>query len=298
MKKILPGLCVLLLTVQYLLAQEPAGLKNPEFLSFLNHDTSYLNERKKIINDFAKIPAGQWGEFIRGVDVDFMVKNKVIALTFDACGGLHGSGYDTAIIHYLKRENIPATIFVTGKWIDNNYSAFVELSRDTLFEIENHGLNHQPCAVNGESKYGIKGTPDVSSAFDEIEANERKIKSITGRRPLFYRSATAYIDEAGVQIARKLNVTTISYDVLSGDAVPYTPAIKIETNVLAHVKPGAIIIFHINHPEWYTYESLLKIIPELLKQGYSFARLAEYPLVEKYQYNTKVLQGSGVNTVN
>ena len=180
-------------------------------------------------------------------------KNKLLALTFDACGGPHGSGYDAELIQFLRKEKIPATLFVTGKWIDANYTTFMELSRDPLFEIENHGLNHQPCSIDGESEYGIKGTPDVPDAFDEIEANERKIENLTGRRPLFYRSATAYIDEACAKIARQLHVTAISFDVLSGDAVPRTPVAVIEKSVLTNVKPGALIIMHFNHPEWNTY---------------------------------------------
>jgi len=59
----------------------------------------------------------------------------------------------------------------------------------------------------------------VGAAFDEIEANEEKIQGITGRRPIFYRSATAYIDEAGAHLASLLGVQVISFDVLSDDAI-------------------------------------------------------------------------------
>jgi hypothetical protein len=36
-----------------------------------------------------------------------------------------------------------------------------------------------------------------------------------------------------------------------------------------------------NHPEWYTYEALLKIIPELRQMGYKFVRLNGFPLRPK-----------------
>ena len=65
---------------------------------------------------------------------------------------------------------------------------------------ENHGLNHRPCSFNVESAYGIKGVEDT---FDEIEANARKIEAITGHRPRFYRSATAFMDEACVSMAAR-----------------------------------------------------------------------------------------------
>lgn len=257
---------------------QPDVLKNPVWLKKLYADKAYIKQKELVNKEFAHAVPGSWGEFVKGVDEDLITDKKRLALTFDACGGPKGSGYDAELIGFLRKERIPATLFVTGKWIDANYKTFLEISRDTLFEIENHGLNHQPCSVDGESEYGIKGTPDVPDAFDEIEANERKIEAITGRRPLFYRSATAFTDEACAKIARQLGVTAISFDVLSGDAVPFTPVKEIEKNVLTHVKPGALIIMHFNHPEWNTYESLVKIIPILKKQGYTFTTLDKYPL--------------------
>jgi peptidoglycan/xylan/chitin deacetylase (PgdA/CDA1 family) len=250
---------------------------NKYFLNQLYKDSAYLAKKALVDKTFAHALPGHWGEFIKGVDTDLITKNKSVALTFDACGGHHGNGYDKELIDFLKKEKIRATLFVTGKWIDDNLNTFLQLSRDTLFEIENHGFNHRPCSVDGESAYGIKGTPDVPDAFDEIEANEIKIEKLTGRRPLFYRSATAFIDEACAKIAHQIDVTVVSFDVLSGDAVAKTPVSVIENNVLKNIKPGAIIIMHFNHPEWNTYESLVKIIPVLKKEGYSFARLKDYP---------------------
>jgi peptidoglycan/xylan/chitin deacetylase (PgdA/CDA1 family) len=257
------------------------AVRNEDFIKSLYQDQSYLSAKAKILAEFAHVQPGTWGEFVKGVDEDLITEKKLLALTFDACGGPHGSGYDAELIDYLQKMNIPATLFVTGKWIDANYDTFLKLSKNTLFEIENHGLNHKPCSVDGESEYGIKGTADVPDAFDEIEANERKITSITGRRPIFFRSATAFTDEGCAKIARQLGVTMISFDVLSGDAVPFTPVATIEKAVISNAKPGALIIMHFNHPEWNTYESLLKIIPALTKSGYSFVKLEDYKLKGK-----------------
>jgi peptidoglycan/xylan/chitin deacetylase (PgdA/CDA1 family) len=150
-----------------------------------------------------------------------------------------------------------------------------------LFEIENHGFNHQPCAMDGESEYGIHGTSNAAQAFDEIEANARKIESLTHRRPRYYRSATAFIDEAGARLASKLGITAISFQVLSGDAVPYTPDSIIEENVIKNVRPGAIVIMHFNHPEWYTYEAMKKIVPKLRKEGYHFVKIDKFQLISE-----------------
>jgi peptidoglycan/xylan/chitin deacetylase (PgdA/CDA1 family) len=254
---------------------------NDSYLKELYSDTSYTNLKNRIDRIFAHTAPGHWGEFVKGVDEDLITQKKIIALTFDACGGPHGSGFDKELTDLLIHENIPATLFFSGKWIDENPEIFRQLTKNTLFEIENHGLNHRPCSVDGESEFGIRGTADVPDAFDEIEANERKITALTNRRPRFFRSATAYIDESCAKIARNLGVTVISFDVLSGDAIPGNPASVIENNVISRVKPGAIVIMHLNHPEWNTYEALLKIIPKLKEQGYTFAQLKDYPLKGK-----------------
>jgi len=261
------------------LPQDHSVFVNAAFLKKLNKDRSYTELKKKTVSEFAGTPAGRWGEFVTGVVEAINTQNKIVAFTFDACGGKKGNGYDKELIEYLEQEKIPATLFISGKWIDSQFDAFLHLSRDTLFEIENHGLNHRPCSINGESVFGIKGTSNIEEAFDEIEANARKIEVITGRRPRLYRSATAYVDEACTSMATRLGITTVSYQVLSGDAVPFAPESVIENNVLKNIRPGAIIIMHFNHPEWNTKEAMEKIVPGLRRMGYAFVKLKDFELI-------------------
>jgi peptidoglycan/xylan/chitin deacetylase (PgdA/CDA1 family) len=276
MKKIF-FISVITLITNTLLSQTNS-YSNKIIIKNLYEDSNYLTLKKKVSQEFSHSKPGNWGEFVKGVDEDLLTNKKIIAFTFDACGGKNANGYDAELIDFLRKEKIPATLFVTGKWIDANYSTFLELSKDPLFEIENHGFNHQPCSVDGESEYGIHGTKDIPDAIDVIEANAIKIEKITGRKPTFYRSATAYTDEACAKIARQLGVTIISFDVLSGDAVPLTPVNIIENNVLKNIKPGAIIIMHFNRPKWNTFETMQLLTPELRKKGYTFAKLEDYPL--------------------
>jgi peptidoglycan/xylan/chitin deacetylase (PgdA/CDA1 family) len=259
-------------------SQEPKEFINDAFLKKLNSDQSYKALRSEMVAGFANTPAGHWGEFVKGVDEKIITEKKIVAFTFDACGGKKGSGYDNELIDFLRNEKIPATLFVTGKWIDAQFNTFINLSCDTLFEIENHGLNHKPCSNNRESAYGIHGTANMGEAFDEIEANALKIKAITNHQPRFYRSATAFIDESCAGMAARLGITPVSYQVLSGDAIPFTPDSVIEKNVLKNITPGAIVIMHFNHPEWNTKEALEKIVPKLRQMGYTFVLLKDFEL--------------------
>jgi peptidoglycan/xylan/chitin deacetylase (PgdA/CDA1 family) len=70
------------------------------------------------------------GERVKRVKTKLNTDQKLIALTFDACGGPRGKGYDAKLIKYLKREKIPATLFISGKWIDANPEIFGELTKE------------------------------------------------------------------------------------------------------------------------------------------------------------------------
>ncbi len=274
---------LILLIIQFSLpvhAQEHY-LSNASLMVHLNRDAAYVNQRSRIAAKYKHVSPGQWGEFVKGVNTGFVPHGKEIALTFDACGGPKGKGYDAELVDYLRKEHVPATLFVSGRWIDANEQTLRELARDTLFEIENHGLYHRPCSLDGDSAYHIRGTRNASEAFDELEANALKIEKITGRKPSLYRSSTAFINEGAVKLSGDLGIHVVSYRVLSGDAVPYAKTELISDYVIRHASPGAVVIMHFNHPERNTCEALHAIIPALKARGYRFVRLGSQELVSR-----------------
>ena len=105
---------------------------------------------------------------------------RVIALTFDACGGPGGSGYDQALIDFLRRHEVPATLFLNSRWIDANPAAFRLLAAEPLFEIANHGTRHRPLSVTGRSAYGIPGTRNAGEVYDEVAGNQAKLTRLLG----------------------------------------------------------------------------------------------------------------------
>ena len=87
--------------------------QNEGFIRKLYADTSYQRLKEKISSEFTHAQPGHWGEFVKGVDEDLVTNQKIIALTFDACGGPHSSGFDLPLINYLKQQNVPALTSVT-----------------------------------------------------------------------------------------------------------------------------------------------------------------------------------------
>jgi peptidoglycan/xylan/chitin deacetylase (PgdA/CDA1 family) len=218
----------------------------------------------------------QWGEAVSGVKTHVKGNEKIIALTFDACGSTRGMGFDRKITDYLEKERIPATLFINGRWIEQNRKEFQRLAATPLFEIANHGQNHKPASVNGKSVYGISGTGDVGELVDEIELNAGKIETLTGKRPRFYRSGTAYYDEIAVKIAQDLHHDVAGFSLLGDAGATYSR--EQVKNALLHAKPGDIAILHFNHPGSGTADGLIDALPILRKRGFRFVRLSDVEL--------------------
>jgi peptidoglycan/xylan/chitin deacetylase (PgdA/CDA1 family) len=216
----------------------------------------------------------QWGENVTGVITKFHTDKKEIALTFDACGGsARSSQYDAGLIDFLNENHIPATLFINSRWIQSNPEIFAHLAANPLFEIANHGTAHHPLSVNGKSIYNIPGTASPEEVAHEINGNGDLIEKLTGKRPHFFRSGTAYYDEQAVVIAHQNGVEIAGFSVL-GDAGATFSAPKVAQQ-LESAHNGDIVIFHMNHPEGGTREGVIEGITKLKAQGFSFVRLSD-----------------------
>jgi peptidoglycan/xylan/chitin deacetylase (PgdA/CDA1 family) len=170
-----------------------------------------------VIARYGRVRPTAWGINIPGAVSTLPATDRVIALTFDACGGPHGSGYDRALLNFLRRRRVPATLFLNSRWIDANIPAFRGLAADPLFEIANHGTRHRPLSVTGRSAYGIPGTRDAGEVFDEVAGNRDELGALLGRPPRFFRSGTAHHDDVAARIVADLGERVVGFDV-NGDA--------------------------------------------------------------------------------
>jgi len=232
--------------------------------------------REQTIAKFSGRAPLEWGEVVEGVKTRLNTDQKVLALTFDACGGPKGSNYDEKLIQDLEIKKISATLFLSGRWIDANQGLLQALSKNPLFEIENHGLNHKPCSAIGRSAHGIKGTRNVGEIFDEIELNALRIQSITGRKPKCYRPGTAYSDEICVEIANALGYEVVNFSVRGDAGATYSK--KQVEEALLHSAPASIVLMHMNQPESQTAEGVTATLPELKRRGFGFVKLSEFGL--------------------
>ena len=168
--------------------------------------------------------ATDWGTNVEGVVSRILTKEKVIYLTFDACGGGRGSGYDEALVQFLIDHHIEATLFINSRWIDANPDVFAELSKNPLFSLQNHGTRHKPLSLTPRRTYGIRSTGNLEMTREEILVNHEKMKSLTGVAPKFFRAGTAYYDTYSVELANDLGYRVIGFDVNGDGGATFNPA--------------------------------------------------------------------------
>ena len=197
-----------------------------------------------------------------------------MALTFDACGGPQGSGYDAELIEVLQATQTPATLFLNQRWVLAQPEVTAALAREPLFEIANHGTQHRPLSVTGRSAYGITGTAGAGEVYDEDFGNRQSLTEATGVPPRFFRSGTAHYDDVAVQITRDLGETVVNFDV-NGDAGA-TLAPQQVAAALESAASGSIVLCHMNQPNSGTAQGVTSALPRLSEAGFRFVHLSEY----------------------
>ncbi|WP_455271428.1 polysaccharide deacetylase family protein [Rhizobium herbae] len=190
-----------------------------------------------------------------------------VALTFDACSGKT----DERILATLIDNHIPATIFVTARWLKRNAAAMaVFKAHPDLFEIENHGAMHVPALDRPVSIYGIAAAGSPQAVETEVAGGAAAIMG-QGLQPHWFRGATAKYSLSSIGQIRQMGFRIAGYSV-NGDGGSLLGAGAAEKRFAA-AKDGDVIIAHINQPTHAAGAGVVKGILDLKARGYAFVRL-------------------------
>lgn len=204
------------------------------------------------------------------ISVQTKQTNNSIALTLDACGG----ATDWKILHYLVENKIPATIFVTKKWIDGNQEAVTYLKENkNIFKIENHGEEHKEAVFKEYGAYHLKGIVNQEGLTKEVEEGAKAIEKNFGVKPTWYRDAGALYDQASLTWLKD-NQWKVGGYTIAGDEGATASTSRI-IQIMSKVKTNDVILMHMNKPHGHTYEGLVNTIPTLLNKGYQFKWLED-----------------------
>ena len=233
-------------------------------------DAAGLPSRRRLVRELGHRRPKHFGLFLRHTVTH---GRRRTALTFDACGGPRGSGYDEALVETLRRHGVAATLFLNARWITTNPTLAAELAADPLFELGTHGVQHRPLTVRGQEAYGIAGTRSVGEAYDDIVGGLDAVAELTGHRPRWFRPGTAWADDVGVEVARRLRVKVASFSINVDEGA--TASKKVVARNFGKARSKTITLAHLNHPEGRTAEGLAKALPRLLDAGRRFTTLSD-----------------------
>jgi peptidoglycan/xylan/chitin deacetylase (PgdA/CDA1 family) len=171
-------------------------------------------------------------------------REPAVAITFDACATrTHGYGFGRDIYDVLKAEKVPATIFVSGRWVEFHPDEMKELAADPLVTFGDHSYDHPHMPKLSAARMG-----------EEVDRTEAALA--------------------------RYGKKSVTWDVVSGDPSKKTTAKGMIRNVVGHARAGSIVIFHINGRGLKTADALPEILRKLREQGLRFVSLADLLALE------------------
>ena len=194
------------------------------------------------------------------VDTD----TKKICLTFDAA---YGCDETKEIIKILKENNVPATFFLVGFWVDK-YPDLVKLLDESGIEIGTHSNTHPFMSkLSGEQMR------------NELELSINKIKDITGKDVKIFRPPYGDYNDLLINTCDSMNIKTIQWSVDSLDWKGLNTS-QMMARIQNDIASGGIILFH-NNSE-HIVEALPTIIAFLKEQGYQMTTVSDLIYEDNY----------------
>lgn len=189
---------------------------------------------------------------------------RKIALTFDACSTPKEGVFDGQVMDVLARMNVKATLFLGGKWMNDRKETVKTLAENPLLELGSHSYFHPhlPAATDERIR-------------EELLRTQKMMYRLTGKQPLLFRAPYGEYDDRVVRIAAGLGLTTIEYDLPSGDPDQHLSAKRLVRHVTDMAKNGSIVVMHINGRGWRTAEALPEIVEILRKKGFELVTVGE-----------------------
>lgn len=191
---------------------------------------------------------------------------KVIYLTFD---NGYEQGYTAEILDVLKKEDVPATFFVTGHYLKSEPGLVQRMVKEGQI-VGNHSWHH-PDLTN------------VSNARlkEEVEHVAKMYTDVTGKKDMkYFRAPRGVFSERTLALTQKLGYTNVFWSLAFKDwETNNQKGWKYSyDNVMKQVHPGAVLLLHTVSKD--NAKALPKIIDNLRKKGYKFKNL-DYLMAHK-----------------
>lgn len=176
-----------------------------------------------------------------------------IALTFDLCPVKKSPGYDQALVDYLIQHQIPATFFMSGKWIAKHDAEVEHLLGIEYFEIGTHGEVHAHLPMH-----------NAEEQQKEIHAPVRLLSEHYAHEATLFRPPYGEYNDTTVDVVKLLGLRFIQWSIESGDPDPTLTADQILARIEKRAKPGSIVVLHANGKGKQTRAVIERLTTEVL----------------------------------
>ena len=190
--------------------------------------------------------------------------DKKVALTFDCAWGAEDM---PGILETLRKENIKATFFIVGSWVDKYPEVVKAIAREG-HDIANHSDTHQYMSQISYEKMR-----------EEISSTATKMEKLLGKRTELFRAPYGDYNSKVLMAAAEEKHYTIQWDVDSLDWKDISLG-DIRERVRSRVKSGSIVLLH--NGTKYTASALQLLIKDLKESGYSFVPVSQLIMRENY----------------
>lgn len=188
------------------------------------------------------------GNTVRSTD------ERKIALTFD--DGPHPY-YTEQLLKGLKERNVKATFFIIGKNAED-YPEIVKQIYEDGHLIGNHTYNHTQLTSQNEESFK-----------EEIVKTNEIIKGITGEDTIYVRPPYGSWNK---EFEKELNLFPVLWNIDPLDWCSSDVSCIVNT-VCGKAKENGIILMHDQYKT--TVTAALKIVDELMEEGYEFVTVDE-----------------------
>lgn len=181
---------------------------------------------------------------------------KMISLMINVAWG---NEYIDSILKTLERENVKATFFLDGSWL-NKYPDIAKKIQAAGHEMSNHAYTH----------------PNMSQLsrqdqYNQISKTETSLKSTLNVNNKWFAPPSGDFNRATVQIANEQGLRTVLWTI---DTVDWRkpPADSVVRKISLALEPGALILMH---PTATTRNALAGIIASAKSKGYAIGTVSE-----------------------
>ena len=226
------------------------------------------------------LPTGSWGlsfqqegrapignagaDQLRQYDAAYLgsTEEKVLYLTFDAG---YENGATGKILDVLQRQQVKATFFLVGNYIEKNADLVRRMAREGHI-VGNHTMHH----------YDMSKLSDKASFSKELTDLEALYRQTTGQEMAkFYRPPQGLYSEENLKMAQSLGYKTVFWSLAyvdwNNDAQPTRE--QAFAKLLPRTHPGAVVLLHS------TSQTNADILEDLIcnwkQQGYRFGTVEE-----------------------